>query len=193
MKQLSISSRMQLRLLERRDTFELFTLLQENREHLCKWFNWVEDLDTRLKVFYYLHGVKFLERGMEGLQYGILYNNKLIGVVAYNHLERFSNKAQLGYWIANSYEGQGIAREACEKLIDFGFKEMGLNRIEIQCSIDNKRSAKLAERLGFTKEAVLKESEFINRVYVDMVLYRLTHGEWRRSKKETMDNYSIKN
>ena len=78
----------------------------------------------------------------------------LIGLHAWQHDHR---RAELGYDMAVSRWGQGIASEAARAVIDYGFTEMKLHRIQAQTIADNHRSVRLLERLGFHREGTLRE------------------------------------
>jgi [ribosomal protein S5]-alanine N-acetyltransferase len=58
--------------------------------------------------------------------------------------------------MAVSRWGQGIASEAARAVIDYGFAEMGLHRIQAHTIAGNHRSVRLLERLGFHREGTLR-------------------------------------
>ncbi|MBD3643181.1 GNAT family protein, partial [Alcanivorax sp.] len=64
-------------------------------------------------------------------------------------------------------------------LLKMGFDDFDLNKIEIRCAVDNHRSRAIAERLGFTHEATLSQSEWLYTGYVDQALYSLLATEYR--------------
>ncbi|HEX9412522.1 MAG TPA: GNAT family N-acetyltransferase [Ktedonobacterales bacterium] len=63
---------------------------------------------------------------------------------------------ELGYWLRQSAEGHGYLSEAVRLLTDYAFDALHANRIEIGCDTRNQRSAAVAERLGFVREAHLR-------------------------------------
>lgn len=67
---------------------------------------------------------------------------------------------------------------ALKSLIAYGFKELGLNRIEVRVAVENKKSRALPERLGFTEEGRLREAERLYDHYVDHIIYGLLTEEW---------------
>jgi len=58
-------------------------------------------------------------------------------------------------------------------MIDYAFGEMEMNRVEIRCSAQNTRSAAIPERLGFTKEGLLRQAEVINGRPHDFLIFGL--------------------
>lgn len=69
--------------------------------------------------------------------------------------------------------------KAIKSLIDYGFKEFGLNWIEDSVAVENKKSRVLPERLGFTEEGKLRQAEWLYDHYEDHVIYRLLADEWK--------------
>ncbi len=63
---------------------------------------------------------------------------------------------EIGYWTRASEQGRGYISEAVRLLTDFAFDHLAANRIFIRCNARNTRSAAVAERLGFVREALLR-------------------------------------
>jgi RimJ/RimL family protein N-acetyltransferase len=78
----------------------------------------------------------------------------LIGLHSWSHGHR---RAELGYDLARSQWGRGIAAEAGEAVIRHGFATMNLHRIEAHTIADNHRSVRLLRRLGFRLEGRLRD------------------------------------
>ncbi len=89
----------------------------------------------------------------------------------------------IGYWLGGEYEGKGIMTRACTALIDYGFGELGLNRIVIRASTENTRSQAVPLRLGFTREGVERQAEWLNDHFIDMIVYSMLRSEWQVMKK----------
>ena len=78
----------------------------------------------------------------------------LLGGVAINQINREHNFANLGYWVRQSRQRQGIASRAAMMMAEFGFEELGLTRLEIVVAEGNHASRRLAEQLNATFEAI---------------------------------------
>jgi RimJ/RimL family protein N-acetyltransferase len=65
---------------------------------------------------------------------------------------------EIGYWLRASAEGHGYITEAAQLVVDFAARELQANRLEIRCNARNARSAAAAERLGFIREAELRNN-----------------------------------
>jgi ribosomal-protein-alanine N-acetyltransferase len=81
--------------------------------------------------------------------------------------------------LARSYWGQGYMAEAVRAIIVFGFRELGLNRIQGMCDLPNIGSARVMEKVGMRFEGVLREYFFEKGSSIDVKLYSILHSEWQ--------------
>ena len=63
---------------------------------------------------------------------------------------------EIGYWLRSSTVGKGYITEAVEALTQAAFQHLHAERIIIRCDSRNVRSARVAERAGYTLEATLR-------------------------------------
>jgi RimJ/RimL family protein N-acetyltransferase len=96
------------------------------------------------------------------------------GVNQINELHRFGN---LGYWVRTSAAGRGVASEAARQMAQFVFRSTDLVRLEIVCAVENRRSQRVAERVGAEREGVLRSRLQLHGKTVDAVMYSLTRRE----------------
>ncbi|GJM79047.1 hypothetical protein HMSSN139_15430 [Paenibacillus sp. HMSSN-139] len=85
---------------------------------------------------------------------------------------------EIGYYIAQDYEGRGIIRRACQEVVKYIFEDLALNRIEIRVQPENLRSRKIPESIGFAQEGTLRQAEWFIDRFVDKVVYGLLKEEW---------------
>ncbi len=81
----------------------------------------------------------------------------------------------MGYGVALSMQGKGIAFKICQHAISYAFQEAGLHRIMANYMPHNNRSAKLLSRLGFVKEGMAKDYLKIAGQWQNHVLTSLTN------------------
>ena len=65
-------------------------------------------------------------------------------------------RAEVGYWLAREARGQGHATRAVGLISTWGFAALGLERLDLYAAIENRASQLVAERAGFTREALLR-------------------------------------
>lgn len=63
---------------------------------------------------------------------------------------------EIGYWRRTGFGGLGLVDEAVHALTALAFESLEARRVEIRCDADNRRSARVAERCGFTYEGTLR-------------------------------------
>lgn len=89
-------------------------------------------------------------------------------------------RAEMGYAITDDgYLAKGYMTEANRTIIQFGFEEMGLHRIEAFTSPDNDASVRLLRALGFKKEGVLREHYFKENRMHDSVCFGLLRKDFK--------------
>lgn len=77
----------------------------------------------------------------------------------------------IGYKLDKNFCGQGIAREAVEKLVDILFEEYHLHRVEAMVHPQNVRSIALLHALSFQREGLSKDAAKLNGRWEDMYRY----------------------
>jgi len=104
----------------------------------------------------------------------------LVGTCALFDFHDASRRAQIGYCLGRPYWGAGFMHEALGALLDHAFADLALNRLEADIDPRNAASAKVLERLGFTREGLLRERWIVDGEVSDTALYGLLQREWRR-------------
>lgn len=89
-------------------------------------------------------------------------------------------RAELGYALRSDHWGRGLAQEAVALALDWGFRTLGLHRIEADIDPRNAGSRKLLDTLGFRSEGVLRERFFVEGQATDSELFGLLAEDWRR-------------
>lgn len=103
----------------------------------------------------------------------------IIGSCGYYGFQTWHMRASIGYELARPFWRQGIMTEALEAIIDLGFREMSLNRIEAVVMPDNSASIKLLEKLGFHNDGILKEYEnWGSKGFTDLCMLSILRKAW---------------
>jgi len=79
--------------------------------------------------------------------------------------------AELGYWLAEPFWGQGIMTKAVKHMVDYGFKNLDINRIYARPFGTNIASQKVLKNAGFVLEGKFKCTIFKNGEYLDELIY----------------------
>ena len=102
---------------------------------------------------------------------------RLIGDVGVNLADNLM-QAEIGYTLAPHQQGHGYATEAVRAVLDRLFRVQGLHRVSAECDARNVASARLLERVGFTREGLRRQHTWIKHEWTDDLLYGLLAGEW---------------
>ena len=172
----------ELRLLQVADAAELFALTDANRHYLRQWLPWLDVVtqvdDTRDFIAKTL--VQFAND--EGFVTAICDDGCIVGTIGFVRIEQCDDRiGYIGYWLAESHCGKGIMTKSCDRLIDYGFTTLLLDRIAIACATENHRSRAIPLRLGFTHEGVDRDATWLYNRFVDHDIYALLAKNWSRS------------
>lgn len=160
-----------LRPLEVSDAQEMLELQLANKEFFAKYSS------TRTDEFYTrdyqretIEKNKVQMEKDEKYSFGIFLNetDKLIGSIALSEVLRGSlQSCFIGYSLDKPNNGSGYMTEAVRLLVAFGFKELGLHRIEAGVMPHNLGSIRVLEKAGFHKEGIARKNVEINGKWED--------------------------
>ena len=146
---------------------------QSQNEYLAQWLAWPphcqSEQDFRI----------FVQRSLNDYAEGksmtcaIILNGKLVGNCSFNSINHDTKKATIGYWVSQAEQGKGIITRVVQKLIDIGFNELDMEKIEISAAVGNIPSRKVCERLGFELEGIITRNENLNGRVIDHAIYGL--------------------
>jgi RimJ/RimL family protein N-acetyltransferase len=100
-------------------------------------------------------------------------DDTLLGAVGIHGLSPESGRCSAGYWLAEPARGRGVATRGLRLLCDYAFTELEAQRIELWIEPGNRASLAVAERVGFSREGLLRSFMPIRGVRRDMLMYSL--------------------
>ena len=110
----------------------------------------------------------------------ILQDQDVAGSVGVIHFNRDHKTCEIGYWLRQELQGQGIMTKACRCLIDHIFRTKSMNRIEIRVATGNVKSRNVPLRLGFAHEGTLRQAIYMYKEFRDIDLFSLLRTEWEK-------------
>ena len=166
------TSRLKLKELEEkddRDLLEFFSNSEVVKYYGMKPLENVEDTRRLINKF----ADKYEKKVAIRWGISIREENKVIGTCGYHNWVKGYFKAEIGYELSSTYWKKGIMTEALLEVINFGFKEMNLNRIEALVYPENLASLEMLKKIGFKQEGLLKEYAFFNGGFEDLIMLSL--------------------
>jgi ribosomal-protein-alanine N-acetyltransferase len=176
------TSRLVLRQLTARDVqfvYDLFSLEETNRfvsnppVKDMKEAREIYELYCKPKPHLFRLGIVVRETG------------ELVGTLGLYAINRDDRRATLGFDLLPQHWGKGYMTEACRALLGWAFKELKLNRIQASAEPANVRSLAVMDRLGFTREGVLRQLDYYKGAYHDDVMYSMLRVEWKGVPKSS--------
>lgn len=182
-----LRTRVDIRPLEMRDAPAVFRAVDESRVEISRWMDWC-------KPTYALHDaeewISSALRGREDgscFQFGIFDGRRFLGSCGLSRVDETAGVANLGYWVRTRATGQGVAPEAARRVIAWSFAHTDLERIEILAALGNRRSQRVAEKIGAVREGVLRcRLPVFGRRY-DAVLYSIVRSDLTSGADSTSD------
>lgn len=172
------TSRLQLREITEAD-LDAILRIHSDRDHM-RWYGSdpLEDAEGAKKMIQ--HFASLREAANPGARWGLQRKDTgaLIGTCGLFGWHRAWRKCSLGYEIAQEHQGHGFMAEALREVLAWGFREMGLNRIEAQVHPSNAPSLELLRRLGFVQEGLLREIGYWGGQHHDLVQHSLLRRDW---------------
>lgn len=105
-------------------------------------------------------------------------------------LDKENNRAELGYWLAESFWNLGFTTEAVKAILQFGFEKLNLNKVIAAYITTNETSGKVMIKNGMTKEAEFKDHDIkkdhtvTDGKYISLIQYRMLKSEYELLKTE---------
>jgi RimJ/RimL family protein N-acetyltransferase len=104
--------------------------------------------------------------------FAIEVNGEAVGSIGlFPQTDIHEKNAEMGYWLAEEYWGQGIMLKTIEEIVEYGFRTFNIVRIFARPFSTNLKSQRVLEKAGFILEARLKKALFKNGEFMDELIY----------------------
>lgn len=178
---LQIDDELVLKVLDTDDAERLYALTDASRHYLREWLPWVDGTIDVENTKAFIEFCQKQSASNNGFNTGIWFRGEIVGCIGYHSIDWANKKTSIGYWLGESFQGNGIMTRSCRKLVDYALGELGLNRVEIRCGSGNLKSRAIPEKLGFLNEGLIRQNEWIYDRFIDHYVYGMLKEEWNRS------------
>lgn len=111
--------------------------------------------------------------------FGLKGDDAPLGNTGLNGISAIHRNAEWGIFIGRPEEwGKGYGREVCRQMLNYAFKTLNLHRVYLRALVINERGIKAYKAAGFRHEGVLRQHQFVDGEYVDMVQMGVLCDEW---------------
>lgn len=161
------------------DAEDIFYAIDSQRNYLGTWLPFVEFTKSIDDTKAFINSVINPLSGNEEFVFVIHYNQQFAGLAGFNHTDMVNRRAAIGYWLCQQFQGKGIMTKVVTALCNFAFTELHINRIQINCAINNSPSNKIPRKLGFTFEGIERDGELLsNGQFTDIAVYSKLFKDW---------------
>ena len=145
---------------------------------------WYELPGTPLAKFQ----ARFAETGFwtadEGFFVIVDRSDRVVGIVGWGKVNGDLPDVEIYYRLLDQADhGKGMMTEAVGLLVGWLFDTGQMNRLRINAHVDNKASRRVAEKSGFTQEAMARASWYNRGQWHDAVVFTLTRAEFEELRK----------
>ena len=106
-----------------------------------------------------------------------------IGECGFHSWNTTHNRSEVFYNMINEdFKQKGLMTEALKAVLEFGFTELKLHRIEALIAAENKPSLRLLLGYGFSKEGTMREDYVVDGINEDSDCYSLLKWEWKKNQ-----------
>lgn len=175
-----------IRPFRRRDIDSLYVAVRDSQPELAEFLPWATKTYTRAGA------AGFIRESMRSWREGKAYDfairmldrpERHVGNISIWHVSRSSRSGEIGYWIRTEDTGQGIATEATRAALRIGFEELYMHRMILRVAVGNRASERVAAKLGFLREGVLREEIRVGNRWMDHSVWGLLEHEYRRQAR----------
>lgn len=168
------TERLNIRYVSQSDAYDMYEY--SSLEEVCRFLLWSPHINIAATEGY----IEFLEkRYLRGLYADwaieLKENGRMIGTCGFASIDSDENSCEIGYVLSPYYRKKGYMTEAVNAILSLCFNELGLNKAKLRIIRENKDSAKLAERVGFSRDVYGEyplEIKGETRYVIDYILYK---------------------
>ncbi|MCM3759009.1 GNAT family N-acetyltransferase [Sporosarcina aquimarina] len=170
------TERLLLREVQKEDSTDMLSYLSDKDvvKHMgLNPFHTVKEAEEEIEWYQQIY------KDSTGIRWGISLkdNGRVIGSCGFLNRQPKHFRTEIGYELSKEYWGKGIASEALEAVVKYGFQHLQLERIEALIEPANVASLKLLTKNGFEKEGLLRHYEFTCGKFDDLYMYSILKGD----------------
>jgi len=177
--------------------FQNFPILETKRALLRQWkmddaedvFDFGRDSEVSKYVLWDTHKtigdtMDFLSRTIKnsdvvGFAIEEKKSKKVIGGCGIHNWDELQSQVELGFVLARSCWNRGLMTEILQKIVEFCFTELEINRIYGKCAVENIGSARVMEKCGMQLEGIMREEMVSNGKFYDVKWYAILKKDFQ--------------
>lgn len=178
------TDRFELRPFQKRDAEPLYEAVTASIPELAKFLPWASSAYGRMDSTRFTRDSIRAYKEQRAYDFAIRTREnprRHIGNVSIWFVSRGFRSGEVGYWVRTDESRTGIATEVAARMVQIGFEELKMHRIVLRIAVGNHPSERVAEKLGFTREGILREELEVHGKWLDHTAYSLLEHEYKAS------------
>lgn len=170
----------------RRDAATLDEAIRASLPDLHQWLPWARMDYTSADTVAFLRESMAAWREDRAWDYSIRWKDdpeRHIGDVSFWPVSRLGKIVEIGYWVRSDETSKGVCTEAVDRILQEAFDALGQHKAVLRIAVGNTASDRIAEKLGFTREGILREELLIRGNWVDHSHWSLLDREYRAMRR----------
>jgi ribosomal-protein-serine acetyltransferase len=169
---IKVDTELELKQLEKSDSIDIFKTIDNQRDYLGKWLPFVASTKEVSDTEKFVDSLVNATKDRFEYVFVILKCSEFVGIIGFKDTDKLNKKTEIGYWLSEKYQKQGIVTKSVDKLCEFSFNKQGMNRIQIKCAVENISSKNIPKKLGFKFEGIERQGELLQGgFYTDLEIY----------------------
>lgn len=169
--------RLILRRMKRTDAADMYEYAKDDEVTRYLLWNPHENVEYTEQYLQYVQ-TKYREGSFYDWAIELKAEKKMIGTCGFTAIDTDNSRGEIGYVINPAYRGHGYASEAVSRILDFGFDNLELHRIEAKYIVGNEASRRVMEKCNMKFEGIAKESMLIKGEYRDIGCCAILKSEY---------------
>ena len=177
------TERFVLRPFRRRDAEPLHRAVHASTEELAEFLPWAHARYSRTEASTFIKDSNRAWRESRAYDFAIRRSSepdRHLGNVGVWFVSRGFRSGEIGYWIRTDEASKGVATEVAKEATRIGFTKLKMHRIILRIAIGNRASERVAEKLGYTREGVLREEIKVRGEWLDHSVWGMLEHEFQR-------------
>lgn len=176
------TGRLVLRPFKRRDADAIVEAVRASLDDLVRWLPWAHRDYSRSEALRFIRESNSAWAEGRAFDFSIRWRDdpkRHLGNVSVWHTSRRERSGEIGYWVRSDATQQGVATEAAARVVQLAFDELRLHRVTLRIATGNRASERIAEKLRFTREGLLRKEVLVGGEWMDHSLWAILEEEFR--------------